>query len=56
MISDASGHRRCGPAPDVGETRMGRAKIVDRTDKIHALLQRQRVTNHVKILFTPVGS
>jgi len=44
MISDAIRHRRCGPAPDVGETRMGRAKIVDRTSKIHAILQRQRVT------------
>jgi len=42
MIRDASGHRRCGPALDVGETRMGRAKIVDCADEIHPMLQRQR--------------
>ena len=42
MISDASGHRRGGPATGGGETRMGRAKIIDRPDQIHAVLQRQR--------------
>ena len=42
MIGDASGHRRCGPAPGGGEIRMGRAKIIDRAYQIHAVLQRQR--------------
>jgi hypothetical protein len=41
MIRDASGHRRCGPATGGSETRMGRTKIIDRTDQIHAVLQRQ---------------
>jgi len=44
MIRDASSHRRCGPASDGGETRMWRAKIIDRTDQVHPMLQRQRVT------------
>ena len=42
MIRDASSHRRCGPATGVGQTRMRCAKIIDRTDQIHAMLQRQR--------------
>src|SRR6266446_2580686 len=42
MIRDASGHRRCCPATGGGQTRMWRAKIIDCTNKIHAVLQRQR--------------
>src|SRR6266849_4408778 len=42
MIRDASGHRRCCPATGEGQTRMWRAKIIDCTNKIHAVLQRQR--------------
>jgi len=33
MIRDASRHRRGCPSPEVGETRMWRAKIIDRADK-----------------------
>ena len=43
MIRDASGHRWCGPATGVGQTRMRGAEIIDRTDQIHAMLQRQGV-------------
>ena len=42
MIGDASGHRRCRPATGLGQTRMGCAEIIDRTDEIHTMLQRQR--------------
>ena len=42
MIRDASGHRRGGPATSGGQTRMWRAKIIDCTNKIYAVLQRQR--------------
>jgi len=42
MIRDASGHRRCGLATDLGQTRMRCAEIIDRTDQIHTMLQRQR--------------
>src|SRR6266567_967830 len=42
MIRDASGHRRCCPATGGGQTRMWRAKIIDCTDEIHTVLQRQR--------------
>ena len=42
MIRDPSGHRRCGPATGMGQTRMRCAKIIDRTDQIHPMLQRQR--------------
>src|SRR4029453_12741398 len=40
----ASSHRRCGPAPGVGQTRMRRAEVINRPDKIHAMLQCQGVT------------
>jgi hypothetical protein len=42
MIRDASGHRRGGPATAGGETRMGRTKMRDGTDEIHAVLSCQR--------------
>src|SRR6266446_4044566 len=42
MIRDASGHRRCCPATGGGQTRMWCAKIIDCTNKIHAVLQCQR--------------
>ncbi len=42
MIRDASGHRWCGPATGVGQTRMRCTEIIDRTDQIHTMLQRQR--------------
>src|SRR3989440_11749732 len=42
MIGEASGHRRCGPAPGVGQTRMGCAEIIDRSYKVHTMLKRQR--------------
>ena len=42
MIRDASGHRRCGPATGMGQTRMRCTEIIDRPDQIHAMLQRQR--------------
>ena len=42
MIRDTSRHRRCCPATGVGQTRMRGAEIIDRTDQIHAMLQRQR--------------
>src|SRR2546427_135517 len=42
MIGDASGHRRGGPATGVGQTRMGCAEIIDRSDQIHPMLQCQR--------------
>ena len=44
VVSDASGHCRRGPATGVGQTRMGCAEIIDRTDQIHTMLQRQRAT------------
>ena len=40
MIRNASSHRRCGPATNVGQTRMRCTKIIDRTDQVHAMLQR----------------
>ena len=33
MIGDVSGHRWCGPAPGMDQTRMGCAEIIDRTSK-----------------------
>ena len=42
MIRDASGHCRCGPATGGGQTRMRGAKIIDRPDQIHPMLQGQR--------------
>src|SRR6266699_402554 len=42
VVSDTSGHRRCCPATGVDQTRMRGAEIIDRTDEIHAMLQRQR--------------
>src|SRR5437870_12104457 len=42
MIRDASGHRRCCPATRGGQTRMRCTEIIDRTDQIHAMLQRPR--------------
>ena len=42
MIRDASGHRRCGLATRMGQTRRRCAEIIDRTDQIHPMLQRQR--------------
>src|SRR5712691_7495921 len=44
MIGDTSSHRRCGPALGVGQTRMGCAEIIDRSDQIHPMLQCQRAT------------
>src|SRR5438034_8788596 len=41
VVSDTSGHRRCCPATGVGQTRMRCAEIIDRTDEIPAMLQRQ---------------
>jgi len=41
MLRDASGHRRCGPATAGGQTRMWRAKMIDRPDERHAMVQRQ---------------
>ena len=42
MIRDASGHRRCGLATGMGQTRMRCAESIDRPNQIHSLLQRQR--------------
>ena len=42
MIRDASGHRRCGLATGMGQTRMRCAEMIDRPNQIHSLLQRQR--------------
>jgi hypothetical protein len=42
MIRDASGHRRGGPAPGVGQTRMRWTAMLDRPDQRQAMLQRQR--------------
>ena len=40
MIRDASGHRRCGLATGMGQTRMRCAESIDRPNQIHSLLQR----------------
>src|ERR1700704_2370947 len=38
MIRDARRHRRCRPALGVGQTGMGCAEIIDRSDQIHTML------------------
>src|SRR5690242_3180321 len=43
MIRDTSGHCRGGPATGVSQTRVWCAEIINRTDQIHTMLQRQRV-------------
>src|SRR6266545_5037303 len=43
MIANASNHSRGPLATGMGQTRMRCTEIIDRTDQIHAMLQRQRV-------------
>src|SRR5262245_61047857 len=44
MIRDASGHGRGGPALHGSEARMWGAEIIDRTNKVHPMLQRAQMT------------
>jgi hypothetical protein len=46
MIGDPSGHCRRRHTTATPQTRVRTTKIVDGTDQVHAMLQRQRVTHH----------
>src|SRR5258708_27432052 len=44
MIGDPCSHGRRGLGPDMTQTRVRGAEVVDGTNEIHAMLQRQRAT------------